>query len=209
MPHSKKHILVVDDEASIRESLSVLLTSAGYEISEAQHGFDGLLQLAQRVPDVIISDLNMPYMSGFEFLSVVRRRYPQISVVALSGAFSISETAVPTGVIADFFYAKGHHTPERLLSAIAQLINTSVYRASDHLKQSAPVWIPRNGRDSTGKPYFVLTCTNCLRSFPKNVPERVDAREQKTPCIYCSTELSYILDFSRSVASPLRPEGVI
>ena len=39
------------------------------------------------------------------------------------------------------------------------------------MKQSAPVWIPRNGRDSRGFPYVVVTCTECLRSFPLNVAE--------------------------------------
>jgi hypothetical protein len=135
---------------------------------------------------VIISDLNMPYLSGFEFLSVVRRRYPQKSVVALRGAYDSSET-VPIGVIADFFYAKGQHHPEKLLAGISELIETSGHREANHVKQSATVWIPRNGRDSKGEPYVVLTCTHCLRFFPLNVPEVVDASEHRAPCIYCSS----------------------
>jgi CheY-like chemotaxis protein len=62
-------------------------------------GFDALLQLQHRVPDLILSDLNIPQMSGFELLSVVRRRFPEILVVASSGAYDSS--AVPNGVIAD------------------------------------------------------------------------------------------------------------
>jgi CheY-like chemotaxis protein len=76
------HVLIVDDEASIRDSTSMLLRSAGYVVRTAEHGFDALLQLGTLASDVIISDLNMPQMSGFEFLSVVRRRFPEIVVIA-------------------------------------------------------------------------------------------------------------------------------
>jgi CheY-like chemotaxis protein len=165
---SKHRILVVDDEPSVRGSLAGLLNDAGYEVSTAQHGFDALLQLRSATPDVIISDLNMPQMSGFEFLSVVRRRFPEIPVVAVSGAYK-SGDCVPGGVIADAFFAKGQHHPDELLRTVAELIRTSVARAMNHYQQSAPVWIPRNGKDSKGVPYIVLTCTECLRSFPLSV----------------------------------------
>ena len=72
---------MVDDDESIRELFTLLLRKEGYEVTAAENGFDGLLKLKQLVPDVIISDLNMPKMSGFEFLSVVRRRFPEISVM--------------------------------------------------------------------------------------------------------------------------------
>ena len=57
------------------------------------------------VPDVILSDLNMPGMSGFEFLSVVRRRFPTVKVIAMSSAFAVDD--IPPGVAADAFYQKG------------------------------------------------------------------------------------------------------
>jgi CheY-like chemotaxis protein len=101
---SKHLILVVDDEPGIRESMARLLNAAGYEVITAQHGFDALLQLRSMTPDVIISDLNMPQMSGFEFLSVLRRRFPEVLVIAVSGAYG-SGDCVPGGVIADAFYA--------------------------------------------------------------------------------------------------------
>jgi CheY-like chemotaxis protein len=139
---SKHRVLVVDDEPAIRESLAGFLNDAGYDISTAANGFDALLQLKRVTPDVIISDLNMPQMSGFEFLSVVRRRFPEISVVAVSGAYE-SGDRVPGGVIADAFYAKGQHQPSELLRTVDELIRTSVARAMNHHRQSAPVWIPR------------------------------------------------------------------
>ena len=198
----KYRVLVVDDELPVRESMAMFLGAAGYEVSTAEHGFDALLQLRRAPsPDLIISDLNMPQMSGFEFLSVVRRRFPEIPVVAVSGAYE-SGDRVPGGVIADAFYAKGQHYPEELLSTVAELIRNAAAKAMGHHRQSAPVWIPRNGKDSKGVPYVVLTCTECLRSFPLSVL-REDVQEiQETPCLFCTTPVRYIIDFSLAVSSP-------
>jgi CheY-like chemotaxis protein len=177
MPESKHRLLVVDDEPGVRKSLAMLLAAEGYMVATAEDGFDALLQMKQALPDVIVSDLNMPRMSGFEFLSVVRRRFPQVSVVASSGAFH--GESVPGGVIADAFYAKGHHKPKDLSKIVAELIRTATTRASAHARESAPVWIPRNGKTSNGIPYVVLTCTDCLRSFPLTVGGGTPARERK------------------------------
>jgi CheY-like chemotaxis protein len=197
----KYEILVVDDEATIRNSVGRLLEASGYDVSSAIHGFDALLQMRRKIPAIVISDLNMPLMSGFEFLSVVRRRFPQIPVIAMSGAYH-SGDSVPGGVIADAFYAKGLSGPKALLDMVAGLIGTSAARAVDHGKESAPVWIPRNGKDSQGIPYVVLTCTECLRSFPLSVVTEDLQKIQETPCLFCPNTVRYIIDFSRSIASP-------
>jgi CheY-like chemotaxis protein len=59
----KSKILVVDDDASVRQSLTMLLAAEGYAVNSAVNGFDALLQLKSSLPDVITSDLNMPQMS--------------------------------------------------------------------------------------------------------------------------------------------------
>jgi hypothetical protein len=50
----------------------------------------------------------------------------------------------------------------------------------------------------------VLTCTECLRSFPLHVSQEVNPEVVETPCIFCLTNVRYIIDFSLSVASPKR-----
>lgn len=144
---SKRQILIVDDEPSIRDVMALLLSSSGYDVSTASDGFAALEQLSRRLPDVIVSDLNMPKMSGFELLSIVRRRFPQILSVAMSGAYQ--GNAVPAGVMADSFYAKGE-SPGKLLAAIWGLLQTSGERTIKHQKEVKPAWIPRNGFDSPG-----------------------------------------------------------
>jgi CheY-like chemotaxis protein len=203
MSTSVKHrILVVEDDESVREVFSLILQKDGYEVTAANNGFDALLKLKEAVPDVIISDLNMPEMSGFELLSVVRRRFPKISVIASSGAYG--SKVVPTGVLADAFYAKGEDRAETLLSTVAALIQTSAMQARSHQDGSAPVWIPRNGKDSNGIPYIVITCTECLRSFPLNVTTEENPEVLETQCLFCSNTVKYIIDFSLSVFSPTK-----
>src|SRR5690349_15867345 len=205
MSDAPKHeILVVDDDAAIRDSLGLVLQAGGYEITTATNGFDALLQMKRSLPAIVLSDLNMPEMSGFEFLSVVRRRFPQISVIAMSGAYHSGES-VPGGVIADAFYAKGYSNPETLLRIVDGLIRTSAAHAVDHERESAPVWIPRNGKDSHGIPYVVLTCTDCLRSFPLSVITEDLQKIQETPCLFCPNTVRYVIDFSLAIASP-RPD---
>lgn len=202
MSDSSRHeILVVDDDEAVRDSLVLLLQSSGYVVNTASNGFEALLQLKKRLPAIVLSDLNMPEMSGFEFLSVVRRRFPQILVIAMSGAYETGD-AVPGGVIADAFYAKGRSNPGELLLTVANLIGTAATRVMVHERESAPVWIPRNGNDSSGMPYVVVTCTDCLRSFPLNVVKDDLQKIQETPCLFCPNTVRYIVDFSRAIASP-------
>ena len=71
-----KRVLSVDDSSSIRQMVSFTLRGAGYEVAEAVDGIDGLAKAGNGRFDLIVTDLNMPHMSGSEFLSVVRVRFP-------------------------------------------------------------------------------------------------------------------------------------
>jgi len=132
---TKSRILVVDDEPGVRESLGMFLVSAGYDVAVADDGASAVSHLDTTVPDLIITDINMPHMSGMELISYVRNRYPSISIVAMSGDYQ--GDAVPGGIIADRFYPKGQH-PHKLLSAIASLIAKDPVRGSTHQSGSRP-----------------------------------------------------------------------
>jgi CheY-like chemotaxis protein len=187
----KYRILVVDDNVSLREMLSILLSETGYEAHTAADGFDALRALRQAAPDLIISDLNMPNMSGFEFLSVVRRRFPHVPVIALSGDFTA--VSMSSGVLADAFLSKGEYSPEQLLRKIRQLLDQPPIRSKHEL---APLWIPRT---TTG--YHVLTCTECLRSF--QVPDQpVDGKLREDECIFCGTKVRYRVESITSISGP-------
>ena len=105
MPGTKASLLIVDDEPSIRESLLWVLIEIGYSVRVAEDGLSALIEIRKEIPDMILFDLNMPGMSGFEIISVVRRRLPAIPVIAMSGTFSGDEA--PSGLAADAFQQKG------------------------------------------------------------------------------------------------------
>ena len=178
-------ILVVDDEPAILETSALILRNRGYEVRTAASGFGALAELRRSLPDVIITDLRMPNMSGFELLSVVRRRFPHIPVIAISGEY---DNFAPLGVIADAFLSKASYKPQELFNKIADLLRDSPLRRHVAEPDRAPVWIPRNERG-----YFVLTCCECLRSF--SVPEEHagdDIREAS--CIFCEAKVCYLAD---------------
>jgi CheY-like chemotaxis protein len=108
MPDARVKLLIVDDEASIRTSLSQLFSALGYCVRSAADGFSALSDIRQEIPDIILSDLNMPGMSGFEFLPMVQRQLPATRLIAMSGAFS--GASVPPEVAADAFFEKGSDT---------------------------------------------------------------------------------------------------
>jgi CheY-like chemotaxis protein len=106
----------------------MLLMSVGYEVDMANNGLSAVSCLERSVPDLIVSDLDMPEMSGMELISHVRTQYPSISIVAMSGDYQ--GEAVPASIIADRFYPKGQH-PHFLLTTIASLIATNAARSTD------------------------------------------------------------------------------
>jgi two-component system chemotaxis response regulator CheY len=67
------HVLAVDDSRTMRGMLKMALSSAGFDVTLAEDGVDGLEKLGGIAPDVIISDINMPRMDGFGFIEEVRR----------------------------------------------------------------------------------------------------------------------------------------
>jgi two-component system response regulator PilR (NtrC family) len=86
-------ILVVDDEASMREFLSIMLTREGYDVETAEDGMQAVVRLKERNFDLVISDIKMPRFTGFELLDHIRDRYPETMVIMVT-AFSTTEEAV-------------------------------------------------------------------------------------------------------------------
>lgn len=181
-------LLVVDDDPSTRAMLSEVLTEIGFSVRSAQDGFSALAEIRKEIPDILLSDLNMPGMSGFELLSVVRRRFPPILAIAMSGSFSGNE--VPSGVPADAFYQKGSS-----LGALLQIIRT-LHQREPHSPRSpsltSPVWLQRNGRDTTGMGGAVITCPECLNTFSQAI-EGSDYLMGEVDCTRCGYPIRYAI----------------
>jgi CheY-like chemotaxis protein len=195
MPHRKAKLLIVDDEAPTRALLSQIFRGMGHDVRSAEDGFSALEQIRSDVPDVLLSDLNMPGMSGFELLSVVRRRIPNIYVIASSGAFSGGE--VPHGIAADAFYEKatGLGTLFRLLEAAVPAEKPRRV-GSD---ASTPIWISPSRRDATSDAKVLVTCPECMRAFSLSVGA-ADFVIREAHCVYCETAIHY------ATVQPMNPD---
>jgi len=176
-------VLVVDDEPSIREAAGTILESQGYEVLTVADGLDGLRALSRSLPDLIICDLNMPRMSGFEFLAIVRKRFPRIATIAMSGEYIAGEN--PSGILADAFLQKGRYSVKELFEEVAKLLAASPIRSEREKSDIAPLFVPR---DRAG--YLIITCPKCLR------PNKLEAISlnggiHQTICQSCSTPVKF------------------
>jgi CheY-like chemotaxis protein len=80
-----KVVLVIDDEQLIRLQVRAALEQDGFVVHEAANGNEGLTRIAVTVPDVVITDILMPDKEGIETILELRRRYPSIRIIAISG----------------------------------------------------------------------------------------------------------------------------
>jgi DNA-binding NtrC family response regulator len=83
----KKRILVVDDDAGVRDVLKSMLEMAGYSVSVAENGKEAMRALRVEGADLILTDLVMPEQEGIETIKALRQEYPDLKVIAMSGAF--------------------------------------------------------------------------------------------------------------------------
>jgi two-component system nitrogen regulation response regulator NtrX len=90
---SKASVLVVDDEAAIRESISDILSDEGYTVHVAESGEEALSFLAEQTPDIVLLDVWLPGMDGLDTLKMMKEKSPETPVIMVSGHGNI-ETAV-------------------------------------------------------------------------------------------------------------------
>ncbi|MEX5218308.1 MAG: response regulator [Nitrospira sp.] len=78
-------VLVVDDEESVRRLIRDTLGQAGYQVSEARDGKEGLLHYRQAPADLVIMDILMPDQDGLESILTLRREFPAAKIIAITG----------------------------------------------------------------------------------------------------------------------------
>ena len=85
MTEPARAVLVIDDEHDTRESLRIILESAGYRVRTARDGREGLRLLEAGPPDAVITDIFMPVTDGLETIRETRSRFPRTRIIAVSG----------------------------------------------------------------------------------------------------------------------------
>jgi CheY-like chemotaxis protein len=176
MPDAPIDVVIAEDNPLLRNVLAEILRELGYSVRTAPDGLRALVEIRNESPAILISDLNMPRMSGFELLSVVRRRYPKIRVIAMSASYFGG--TVPTGIAADAFYEKN-------ASSIARLIQiVDVLKVGPSSRAATPIWIDKHSVDQEPGGGVLLGCPECLRAYPHWIGE--SGEEHEWECPHCS-----------------------
>jgi len=116
-------ILIVDDELEFNTILQVRLNASGYEVVTAKDGEEGLEKVESEKPDLIVLDVMMPKIDGFEVCSTLKNdvRYNKIPIIFLSAMAQVNDFEMGKKVGADDYIAKPFETPD-LIAKIEDLL---------------------------------------------------------------------------------------
>jgi len=198
MPDLKARLLIVEDEPTTRMLLTQIFVALGHSVQSAGDGFAALELMRNGTPDILLSDLNMPGMSGFELLSIVRRKSPEIYVIATSGAFTGG--GVPNGIAADAFHEKASG-----LRYLFEMVKAGarVERIRDGSAGSTPIWISPSRNDAAFDGHVLISCPECLRSFSLSVGAD-DFVIHEAICVHCESSIYYATVQPMNPARPHR-----
>jgi two-component system KDP operon response regulator KdpE len=165
--------VIIDDEVQIRRLLRVVLEAENYEVHEAETGQRGLMEIASRRPDVILLDLGLPDLDGFEVLKRLRE-WSEVPVIVLTVRDEVQEKVGVLDAGADDYVTKPFSTPELLARLRAAQRKTrpdeesSVFQNGDLVVDLTARVVTRAGRE------IKLTATEyaLLRLFVRH-PGRV------------------------------------
>lgn len=132
----RPRILVVEDDDSLRRVTQVQLEQAGYETATASGGAEALALLERSLPDLVITDLKMPGMSGMDLLRRIKADYPEIVVIVVT-AFGTIESAVEAMKLGAYDYiTKPLHADALRLVVARALEHLRLRREVEHLRRS-------------------------------------------------------------------------
>ena len=117
----KRRILVVDDEDALRTVLSGELVSEGYDVRTAADGDEAVSSLEKEGFDLILLDIKMPRMNGFEVLKFVKEKFPKTKVVMLTGFADLKNAIESKKLGAEDFVSKPYDLVD-LLTTIERVL---------------------------------------------------------------------------------------
>lgn len=125
MAEKRGKILIVDDEASMREMLAIMLQRDGFEVVEAVNGVDGIAQFGRDDFDLVISDIRMPKKNGIELLREIRALDAETLVIMMT-AFSTTEEAVEAMKLGAYDYITKPFKTDEVRLIIAKALEKSI-----------------------------------------------------------------------------------
>lgn len=117
-------ILVVDDRQMVRDVIALVLQQWGYTVDLAKNGQDALNRFAADPADLVVLDMFMPGMNGFDALVVFRRRYPDTKVLAMSGEgeFVMEDALTQAKKLGAHTVLAKPFTPKEMLETVCGLL---------------------------------------------------------------------------------------
>ena len=182
-----KRILIVEDEKNIVDILSFNLSKEGYETLEAYDGEAGLQLALEQNPDLILLDLMLPKMNGFDVCRSLRRENRSTPVIMLTAREEETDKVLGLELGADDYITKPFSMRELIARVKANIRRTAMVASTDHTNVMAAAGDLTIDTDSclaykSGKPlsltqreYELLTF---LASHPNKVYSRIDLMEQ-------------------------------
>lgn len=165
-------ILLVEDDENLREIYQARLTAEGYEIVSAKNGEEALVVAKQEKPDLIIADIMMPRISGFEMLDILRNTegMKHVRVIMLTALGQAEDKARADKLGADRYLVKSQVTLEDIVHAAADLLGDQAAPASTPAGQTAPTEAQPSVTVAT-PPASVPTASPAPQPAPAAVPE--------------------------------------
>lgn len=190
-------ILVVDDEASILQSLEGILSDEGFESITVKSGTEALEKIEEVMPDLVLLDIWMPGIDGMETLSRIREVYPNVQVIMMSGHGSI-ETAVKATKMGAYDFIEKPLSLEKLLLSINNALDynrleeeigllrekdkgkhnivgssNAISEMKEQIRIVAPTnaWVLISGDNGTGKELVAHTIHNLSKRGHKSLVE--------------------------------------
>ncbi len=148
MSQYQPNILVIDDESGILETLNILLKNSGFSVETAQGGKQGLEVLKSSAPDIVLTDVKMPYATGIDILRAARDQDPEMPVILMTAHTSLQDAiqAVNQGA---YYYIQKPFANDDLIAICRRAAEYRALRTENkHLKRE----IRRRERSHTIKP---------------------------------------------------------
>jgi len=135
MTNTQPSVLVIDDESGILDTLRILLKNSGFTVETAQGGKPGLDALRATSPDIVLTDIRMPQVSGIDILEAVKQQDPQTPVVLMTAQAELKSAiqAVNRGA---FYYILKPFANDELVAILRRAAETRALRSENlHLKR--------------------------------------------------------------------------
>ncbi|OAT80818.1 sigma-54-dependent transcriptional regulator [Desulfotomaculum copahuensis] len=159
-------VLVVDDEASVRQALTDVLETAGYAVATAADGAEGMEKMAALNPAAVLMDIRMPGLDGIKVLETVREKGQRLPIILIT-AYGNTETTIKAMKLGAFDYITKPFKLDELLAIVQKAVNTQALVSKMSTEEHG------NGQDLTNE--IMIGQSPAMQSVYKSIGRIVDS----------------------------------